>query len=57
VDEIGSGLCPVTGFGVSGVEPMGSATRDLGLCQKSKFVFSYTVLVQIVQYNISLGYY
>jgi hypothetical protein len=27
VDETGSGLSPVAGFGVSGVEPWGSATR------------------------------
>jgi hypothetical protein len=25
----GSGSCPVAGFGVSGVEPSGSATREL----------------------------
>jgi hypothetical protein len=27
VDGTGSGLCPVAGSGVSGVEPSGSATR------------------------------
>jgi hypothetical protein len=27
VDGTGSGSCPVTGFGISGVEPSGSATR------------------------------
>jgi hypothetical protein len=25
----GSGSCPVAGFGISGVEPSGSATREL----------------------------
>jgi hypothetical protein len=29
VDGTGSGWCPVTGFGTSGVEPTGSATREL----------------------------
>jgi hypothetical protein len=29
VDETGSGSCPVAGFGISGVEPSGSATREL----------------------------
>jgi hypothetical protein len=29
VDGTGSGSCPVTGFGISGVEPSGSATREL----------------------------
>jgi hypothetical protein len=28
VDGTGSGSCPVAGFGVSGVEPSGSATRE-----------------------------
>jgi hypothetical protein len=27
VDGTGSGSCAVTGFGISGVEPSGSATR------------------------------
>jgi hypothetical protein len=27
VDGTGSGSCPVAGFGISGVEPSGSATR------------------------------
>jgi hypothetical protein len=27
VDATGSGSCPVAGFGISGVEPWGSATR------------------------------
>jgi hypothetical protein len=27
VDGTGSGSCPVAGFGISGVEPLGSATR------------------------------
>jgi hypothetical protein len=27
VDGTGSGSCPVVGFGISGVEPSGSATR------------------------------
>jgi hypothetical protein len=27
VDRTGSGLCPVAGFGISGVEPWGSATE------------------------------
>jgi hypothetical protein len=29
VDGTGSGSCPVTGFGISGVEPSVSATREL----------------------------
>jgi hypothetical protein len=29
VDGTGSGSCPVAGFGISGVEPCGSATREL----------------------------
>jgi len=29
VDGTGSGSCPVTGFGISGVEPSGSATGEL----------------------------
>jgi hypothetical protein len=29
VDETGSGSCPMAGFGVSSVEPAGSATREL----------------------------
>jgi hypothetical protein len=29
VDETGSGSCPVAGFGISGVEPLGSATTVL----------------------------
>jgi hypothetical protein len=29
VDGTGSGSCPVAGSGVSGVEPSGSATREL----------------------------
>jgi hypothetical protein len=29
VDETGSQLCPVTGFGISGVEPSGFATTVL----------------------------
>jgi hypothetical protein len=29
VDGTGSGSCPVSGFGISGVEPSGSATREL----------------------------
>jgi hypothetical protein len=29
VDGTGSGSCPVAGFGISGVEPSGSATREL----------------------------
>jgi hypothetical protein len=28
VDGTGSGSCPVAGFGISGVEPSGSATRE-----------------------------
>jgi len=28
-DGSGSGSCPVAGFGISGVEPSGSATREL----------------------------
>jgi hypothetical protein len=27
VDATGSGSCPMAGFGISGVEPSGSATR------------------------------
>jgi len=27
MDGTGSGSCPVAGFGISGVEPSGSATR------------------------------
>jgi hypothetical protein len=27
VDGTGSGSCPMVGFGISGVEPSGSATR------------------------------
>jgi hypothetical protein len=27
VDRTGSGSCPMAGFGISGVEPWGSATR------------------------------
>jgi hypothetical protein len=27
VDGTGSGSCPMAGFGISGVEPSGSATR------------------------------
>jgi hypothetical protein len=27
VDATGSGSCPVAGFGIGGVEPLGSATR------------------------------
>jgi hypothetical protein len=29
VDGTGSGSCPAAGFGISGVEPWGSATREL----------------------------
>jgi hypothetical protein len=29
VDGTGSGSCPVTGFGISGVEPWGSGAREL----------------------------
>ena len=29
MDGTGSGSCPVAGFGSSGVEPSGSATRQL----------------------------
>jgi hypothetical protein len=29
VDGSGSELCPMVGFGISGVEPFGSATREL----------------------------
>jgi hypothetical protein len=29
VDGTGSGPCPVVGYGISGVEPSGSATREL----------------------------
>ena len=29
VDRTGSGSCAVAGFGISGVEPSGSATREL----------------------------
>jgi hypothetical protein len=29
VDGTGSGSCGVVGFGISGVEPSGSATREL----------------------------
>jgi hypothetical protein len=29
VDGTGSGSCPMAGFGVSGVEPSGCATREL----------------------------
>jgi hypothetical protein len=29
VDVSGSGSCPVAGFGISGVETSGSATREL----------------------------
>jgi hypothetical protein len=29
VDGTGSGSCPVAGFGISVVEPWGSATREL----------------------------
>jgi hypothetical protein len=29
VDGTGSGSCPMEGFGISGVEPSGSATREL----------------------------
>jgi hypothetical protein len=29
VDGTGSGSCPVTGFGISGVQPSGSATSEL----------------------------
>jgi hypothetical protein len=29
VDGNGSGSCPMAGFGISGVEPSGSSTRDL----------------------------
>jgi hypothetical protein len=29
VDGTGSGSCPVAGFGISGVESSGSATRDI----------------------------
>jgi hypothetical protein len=29
VDGTGSGSCPMAGFGVSGVEPLGSATTVL----------------------------
>jgi hypothetical protein len=29
VDGTGSGSCPVAGFGISGVEPSGSSTREL----------------------------
>jgi hypothetical protein len=29
MDGAGSGSCPVAGFGISGVEPSGSATREL----------------------------
>jgi len=29
VDGTGSGSCAVAGFGISGVEPSGSATREL----------------------------
>jgi hypothetical protein len=29
VDVTGSGSCPMPGFGISGVEPSGSATRRL----------------------------
>jgi hypothetical protein len=29
VDVTGSGSCPMAGFGISGVEPSSSATREL----------------------------
>jgi hypothetical protein len=29
MDGTGSGSCPTLGFGISGVEPSGSATREL----------------------------
>jgi hypothetical protein len=29
VDATGSGSCPMAGFGISGVEPWGCATREL----------------------------
>jgi hypothetical protein len=29
VDGTGSGSCPMAGFGISGVEPSGSATSEL----------------------------
>jgi hypothetical protein len=32
VDATGSGSCPVWGFGISGVEPPGSATRESVNC-------------------------
>jgi hypothetical protein len=32
VDGTGSGPCPVAGFGISGVEPSGSATRVRYVC-------------------------
>jgi len=30
VDEIGSGSCPVAGFGIDGVKTFGSITKELG---------------------------
>jgi hypothetical protein len=33
VDGTGSESCPVAGFGISGVEPWGSATTVLGLME------------------------
>jgi hypothetical protein len=29
VDGTGSGSCPMEGFGISGIKPLGSATREL----------------------------
>jgi hypothetical protein len=43
VDGTGSGLCPMEGFGVSGVEPWGSATAVL-----VSFVTCFSKMVVIV---------
>jgi hypothetical protein len=42
VDGTGSGLCPMAGFGISGVEPSGSATVMLVMFSISTVNVHYT---------------
>jgi hypothetical protein len=35
VDGTGSGSCPVAGYGIGGVEPSGSTTRELVKCERT----------------------
>jgi hypothetical protein len=55
VDGTGSGSCPVAGFGISGAEPSGSATkglvsRSLGYLVNSIKFHSKTSLISKIKF-------